>query len=173
MSFNKTVVCVALALASFSSASMASDGKVNFSGEIVDTPCVVSTDSQSVDVSLGQVKSSHFAAIGDTSDFSDFKINLEECSTATLKNATVQFNGAASSNKDLLAINSGANAASGVGIEIADSTGTIIPLNTVSGSYALADDENTLNFKAHYKATVAAVTVGAANAQADFTVAYK
>lgn len=165
---------MALALAAFSSASMASDGKVNFTGEIVDTPCVVSTDSQSIDVNLGQIKASHFVAANDISSDQDFKINLDECDLGTLKNATIQFNGAASKDASLLAINSGASSATNVGIEILDSTGVVLPLNTVSSkAYSLQAGETSLNFKAHYKAIAVPVTVGSANAQADFSVAYK
>lgn len=174
MTLNKTVLCVALSLAAFSQYSMANDGTVNFTGDIVETPCVVSGLSQNQDVNLGQVKSSTFVKAKDTSAFKDFQINLEECTAATLKNTNVTFRGTSDSNDaDLVAVGSDSGSAKGVGIEISDQTGAIIPLNKTSADYALADGQNVLYFKARYKATAIPVVAGHANAQADFQLAYK
>lgn len=60
MSLNKSVLCLALSLAAFSQCSMAKDGTINFTGSIVESPCVVSRDTQYQDVNLGEVQSSTF-----------------------------------------------------------------------------------------------------------------
>ncbi len=46
-------------------AAESGDGTVKFTGEIVDSPCVLSVDSQNQEVVLGQVQKSVFAAVGD------------------------------------------------------------------------------------------------------------
>lgn len=55
----KKVVFALSALAVVSTSAFAAesgDGTIKFTGEIVDAPCVVSTDSQNQEVVLGQVK---------------------------------------------------------------------------------------------------------------------
>lgn len=174
MTLNKTILCVALSLAAFSQSSMANDGTINFTGDIVETPCVVATDSQYQDVNLGQVKSSTFAKAKDTSAFTNFNINLEECNISTLKFATVTFRGTSDTlDTDLLAIGGQAGAATGVGIEISDQAGKIVSMNKASDDTTLTAGQNILYFKARYKATAIPVVSGHANAQADFQLAYK
>ncbi len=66
----KKVVFALSALAVVSTSAFAAesgDGTIKFTGEIVDAPCVVSTDSQNQEVVLGQVKKNIFKAIGDKS----------------------------------------------------------------------------------------------------------
>lgn len=174
MTLNKTVLCLAMSLAAFSQCSMAKDGTINFTGDIVESACVVSSDSQYQDVDLGQVKSSTFAKAKDTSVFSNFKINLEECNVATLKTATVTFRGTSDPlDTDLLAISSTAGSATGVGIEISDQAGAIVSMNKASSETTLSAGQNILYFKARYKATAIPVVAGHANGQADFQLAYK
>lgn len=174
MTLNKSVLCLALSLAAFSQCSMAKDGTVNFTGDIVETPCVVASDSQYQDVNLGQVKSSTFAKAKDASAFKNFNINLEECNVATLKNTNVTFRGTSDTvDTDLLAIGGQSGAATGVGIEISDQSGAIVSMNKASSDFALNAGQNILYFKARYKATTIPVVSGHANAQADFQLAYK
>ncbi|MFO6296916.1 fimbrial protein [Rahnella selenatireducens] len=175
MNLVKSALFMVVTAGLFCSAANASDGTVNFTGDIVDAPCVVSADTQNQNVNLGQVKSSNFKAVKDTSAYKDFKINLEECSTTTLKNADITFRGSSDTdNKDLLGIGNQSGAAKGVGIEISDAgTAAVIPMNIASPSYALKDGQNTLYFKARYVSTLATVTPGHASAQADFQLAYK
>lgn len=174
MVLNKSVLCLALSLVAFSQCSMAKDGTVKFTGDIIDSPCVVSSDSQYQDVNLGQVTSSTFVKAKDTSTFTNFNINLEECSGDTLKNANVTFRGTSDAlDTDLLAIGGEAGAAKGVGIEISDQSGAIVPMNKASSDMALTAGQNILYFKARYKSTAVPVVSGHANAQADFQLAYK
>ncbi|MCV5341179.1 long polar fimbria major subunit LpfA1, partial [Escherichia coli] len=84
----------ALALTSGSAfAAESGDGTVKFTGEIVDSPCVLSVDSQNQEVVLGQVQKSVFAAVGDKSPAKPFEIKLEDCDTTTMKKANVSFTG--------------------------------------------------------------------------------
>ncbi len=70
-------------------AAESGDGTVKFTGEIVDSPCVLSVDSQNQEVVLGQVQKSVFAAVGDKSPAKPFEIKLEDCDTTTMKKANV------------------------------------------------------------------------------------
>lgn len=175
MKFVKLAVPAVILAGMFSSVAMASDGTVNFTGDIVNAPCVVSSDTQNLNVNLGQVKSSTFAKVKDSSAYRDFKIVLEECTTTTLKNTNITFRGSSDElNKDLLGIGGQSGAAKGVGIEISDAaSATAIPLNKASSDYALKDGQNTLMFKARYVATAIPVVAGHANSQAEFQLAYK
>lgn len=175
MKFVKLAVPAVIIAGMFSSVAMASDGTVNFTGDIVNAPCVVSSDTQNLNVNLGQVKSSVFAKVKDSSSYQDFKIVLEECTTTTLKNTNITFRGSSDElNKDLLGIGGQSGAAKGVGIEISDAaSATAIPLNKASSDYALKDGQNTLMFKARYVATAIPVVAGHANSQAEFQLAYK
>ncbi|MCS2153786.1 fimbrial protein [Scandinavium goeteborgense] len=150
------------------------DGTVDFTGDIVDTPCIVSSDSTALKVNLNKVKASSFTTVGTASPDVNFQINLEQCDITTKKNAQVTFTGQAdSTNNKLLQITQGAGAATGVGIELTDAAGTAFDLNGLSPETLLQTGNSELHFRAHYKSTLAAVTPGAANAQAQFLVSYK
>ncbi|MBS81748.1 fimbrial protein [Variovorax sp. Varisp41] len=162
-----------VAVGALSQAAMASDGTINFQGEIIDATCSVAPSSQNKTVQLGKIVSRAFTGIGTISTPVDFSIDLLDCKTDTLKNAQVTFSGTADG--DNLAIaNSGQTvaAATGVSIQLKDSTGNPIKLGTPSPKYILGNGTNSLQFKANYFATKDSVTVGPANGMAQFTVAY-
>ncbi|BEP37727.1 long polar fimbria major subunit LpfA [Variovorax sp. V59] len=176
----------ALAVAGvLSQAASAADGTINFTGEIVDAPCSISPNSQNLTVPLGKVSRTAFdggtagtAAVGKKATPAKFTIDLLGCG-ASATGATVSFSGTADLDDAtyLRLANAGqvgVGAASGVAIELADSTGAKIALNTgKSGEYILGLGDNSLKFQAAYIATKTAVTVGPANAVAQFTVTYK
>jgi len=162
-----------------SQGAMAADGNINFTGQIVDTPCSIAPDSQNLQVALGNVaRTSLDGGAGKKSTPAKFTINLTSCG-ATAKGATVTFSGTADATvADALKLsNAGtvgaSGSATGVAVEIDDSAGTKIPLGTASASYALGTGTNSLQFQAVYVSTGATVTSGPANATAQFTVAYK
>ncbi|WP_279204681.1 fimbrial protein [Obesumbacterium proteus] len=186
MSTNKTALLIALSLASAASASaMASDGKINFTGKITDTPCTVSIPSQNRDVDLGSVPSSQLATAGSKSQSKQFQIDLLNCSS-TVKSATITFGGSVATptgtgvaDPTLFAVNSPDGTASGttasnVGIEISDSAGAAISPNKASSSMTLASKaaSQSLYFNARYK-SLGTATTGDANATTDFTIAYQ
>lgn len=166
-----------------SQGAFAADGTINFTGEIVDAPCSISPNSQNMTVPLGKVSRTAFdgatagtAVVGKKATPAKFTIDLLGCG-ATAKGATVTFTGTADTDATLLRLANagqvGVGAASGVAIELGDSAGTKIPLGQESGQYVLGLGDNSLKFQAAYIATKTAVTVGPANATAQFTVAYK
>ncbi|SFM97135.1 fimbrial protein [Variovorax sp. OV329] len=161
-----------------SQGAFAADGQINFTGQIVDTPCSIAPSSQNLTVPLGNVaRSSLNGTVGKKSTPAKFTINLTGCG-ATAVGAKVTFTGTADTNDAtvLKLANAGTvgttASAAGVAVEIEDSTGAKIALGAQSASYALGAGDNALQFQAAYVATQPAVTSGPANATAQFTVAY-
>lgn len=170
-------IATVAALTAASQAAFAADGTVNFIGEIVDAPCSISPQSQNLTVPLGKVSRTTLdGAAGKVSAPAKFSIDLLGCG-ATAKGASVTFAAPADAvNKNLLRVGVGevdGGFATGVGIQVADSSGKQIPVGQASGNYTLTQGDNSLRFQANYMSTGAAVTVGTANAMAQFTVAYK
>lgn len=151
----------------------ASDGSINFTGEITDHTCTVDTNSKSNTVDLGKISSLAFNGSGDTASTTKFIIDLTSC-PSTITTARVKFDGA-NDNVDpaLLAITGGTGAATGVALELMNSDKTPLRLNQLSNSYTLSSTgTNHLDFYAAYKSTNTTVTAGPANANATFTVVY-
>ena len=128
-------------------------------------------------VPLGKVaRTALNGAAGKRSTPSRFTIDLLGCGS-TAKGATVSFTGTPDAVvNDDLRVGVGTvdgSSATGVAVEIGDSAGTKIPLGSESGNYSLVQGDNSLQFQAAYVSTGPAVTVGKANATAQFTVNYK
>lgn len=159
-----------------SSSAFAIDGTIQFKGQIVDTPCVVSSSTQNFEVNMGQVKKSDLdgSAGRQAPTGTAFQIKLEDCDTTTYNTANITFTGiGVAGQPDLLQTTLGSGAASGVGIKLYDYNSVQIPLNTASNGMTLVNGSNTLNFSAYYISTAAAVTTGYGNATADFTFTYQ
>ena len=171
------------ALTALPLASHAADGKINFTGKILDAACTIDTSTANQTVNLGNVPKSSFSAAGDVAAATHFSIVLNNC-PAAVTSASVKFDGAAdAADTSILALNSG-ETAKGVGVAFYEEDGvTAIPLATQSKSIKLATDaekaletaanSNKLSFIAKYKATQAAVVAGTANATSDFTITYQ
>jgi major type 1 subunit fimbrin (pilin) len=178
-----TLLAAALAttaVLSFSSA-FAADGTVNFTGSVTDTACVVDLGTNNtLSVPMGRISKTSFGAAGSLAGATKFTLKLKTCPAAT--SATVKFDGIAAGGDDkILALTGGTGAATGLGIQISDKGGNVLPLATDSASYTLAqgdaldptkDVSNDLNFTARYISTAAAVTAGTANATATFSINY-
>ncbi len=168
-----TLTLVAVICGSVISAANAADGTINFTGEIIDSACTVSTTSADQTVVLGTVSNKAFSAAGDTAAATAFQIDLTDC-PATVTSATVKFDGTAyQGDNSALALTPDAGAATGVAVQIRNADNSVLPLFTDSNSITLAQDTtNTLNFNAAYVATAATVTAGPANAVTTFSVVY-
>lgn len=185
---NKKKVTLYLLIMSFSvstgisyaadEAQVINGGTVHFTGEMINSACTVSTSSANKTVDLGQYRTGSFTAKDQTSSNVRFNIELTNCDISTLKTASIAFTGIAdATNNNLLSVNSGGNgtAASGVGIEILDSTMHTIPPNGTVHSVArtLSQNNTTIPLIVRYKSTANEVTVGAANADATFVLKYE
>jgi major type 1 subunit fimbrin (pilin) len=178
-----TLLAAALATtAAFSfSSAFAADGTVNFTGSVTDTACVVDMGgSTALSVPMGNISKTSFGASGSLAGATKFTLKLKSCPNATT--ATIKFDGIAAGGDDkILALTGGSGAAAGLGIQISDKNGKVLPLSVNSASYDLAkgdatvpanDVTNDLNFTARYISTSATVTSGSANATATFSINY-
>ncbi|MCM7587701.1 fimbrial protein [Enterobacter chuandaensis] len=169
-----TLSALFLAMVTITATGYAADGTINFTGSIIDETCTVDSGSQNLNVDLGKVsKTSLDGAAGKKAASSSFTLSLSKC-PETVTTAKVKFDGTSdSSNQQLLALNSDTGVASGVGIEIADSSGNPIALHTASPDIKLTGGANSLNFIARYVSTGTVVTAGNANGTSQFTINYK
>ncbi len=152
--------------------TFASDGTVNFTGEILDQACEVDLSSQNQTVNLGKVFKSAFAGVGDTAAATSFQINLINCPT-TVAGAAVKFDATAYPGDDsVINLTQEASVATGVGIQLTDNEDVVVPLFTDSKSYPLIEGSNTLEFRARYIAQNTIITAGPANATSTFTLIY-
>ncbi|CQJ04955.1 fimbrial protein [Yersinia frederiksenii] len=172
----KKLILTALIAASFSVAVQAappasgSPGTIRFEGEIVTGACGIDSDSLDQTVSLGQVPTHMFKAIGDRSTAVPFEIVLTDCDTTTSKNATVTFTGTGHEEKSTILGVTGA--AQHVGIRLQGGSNEYLDLGTVSQPTLLSNGDNHLKFSAMYESTAANVTAGDADSTAQFTVNY-
>lgn len=151
------------------------EGQINFTGEIIDSACqVVNGLSSPLDVQLGKVSKTVFTGAGSTSTLTKFDIQLKNC-PETVTSAAINFGGTPDAdNNTTLAVTPDANAATGVAVQLLDSSDQPVSLYTPSQQYPLTSGStvNDLEFGARYIQTQAAVTAGPANAVSTFTVIY-
>lgn len=151
------------------------EGQINFTGEIIDSACqVVNGVSNPLNVELGKVSKTVFTGAGSTSTPTKFDIQLKNC-PETVTTAAVNFGGTPDSdNNAMLSLTPDANAASGVAIQLLDSSNQPVNLYSPSSQYPLVSGStvNDLTFTARYIQTQATVTAGLANAVSTFTVIY-
>ncbi|HHA0006977.1 TPA: fimbrial protein [Klebsiella michiganensis] len=149
---------------------------MTINGTVLPSSCDIDDSSQTQSINLGTFSANTFSSMGDVSPDVPLDIKLTGCGDSIV-GATLTFSGNADSgNSNLLALSDTTGTgmlASGVGVEIKDSDGTIIPLNTASKQYPLSAGDNTLNFLLHYKATAIPVTAGYATAVMYFDVDYQ
>ncbi|MDF3826133.1 MULTISPECIES: fimbrial protein [unclassified Pseudocitrobacter] len=159
------------ALMTCSSFAFAHDGTVNISGMFRSNTCILAQDSRAIQVSLGTLSISQFAQ-GHASAEKAFVINLEQCG-ADVSAANVTFSGESdSAMAELLAIETGSGAATGLAVALLDDHQALIPLKQESKPYPLKQGKVALTFYAQLRSTVGDVTSGAVNASATFVVRY-
>lgn len=149
-----------------------SGGTVQFSGSIVNAPCVVDIGGEGLSVDLGQYRAADFTTTGDVTSARTFNINLDNCATETYSKAALSFNGTtAAGNNKALSVSGGAG---GVGIQILKNNTALVVDGTESSVEQIFNTgSNTIPFQAQYISLENTVTPGAANATANFTVTYQ
>lgn len=148
-------------------------GVVEFSGEIVDSSCNVSTASKKQTVDLGRWAKTFFTGSGVETTKIPFTISVDNC-PASVTTVAVLFTGVTdATDPTLLALNTG-SVATGVGIKLyqAGSTPTPISLGSVSAAENVVSNKADLKFMADYISTTGNVTAGSANGTADFLMVY-
>jgi len=151
------------------------EGQINFTGEIIDSACqVVNGLSNPLNVQLGKVSKTVFTGTGSTSTLTRFDIQLTNC-PETVTSAAINFGGTPDSNNNAaLALTPDVDAATGVAIQLVDSSEQPVSLYTPSQQYPLTSGTavNDLEFGARYIQTGSAITAGPANSVSTFTVIY-
>ena len=168
-------------------AAHAADGQIEFIGSVTDSACTITTSNANKTVSLDPVQLSSFGPeVGSVAGEKAFSITLDNCSTATLKKASITFDGQQDISDSTLLGLIGDNQVPGIAIRISDArTGTKIALNEPTADYALRSQSNTFDFKAAYVRTIAdtkdsdgkvtqsGIGTGQVHALANFVVSYK
>lgn len=147
---------------------------VNFTGNIVDTSCSLSTGSKDQTVPLGDVAVNAFTGNGSTAAEKAFQISLEGCDvSANPGQVSVSFSGAAVDGKSDT-LQTSAMATTNVGIQILQS-GSPLAVDGSASSVAqdMVDGTNDMAFSARYIALDDAVAAGEANSTASFVINYE
>jgi major type 1 subunit fimbrin (pilin) len=169
-----SVAALALSVTAFSAS--AANGTVDFKGEIVQSTCKVVDADQKKEVFLGKYPTTAFPTSGSASSAKAFDISLEKCEAGDY---TLRFHGnTPAGHPELLAVTGGA---AGVGVEILDNNGEILPIaqtvvNPASVNVKADGDKPgaaTFNLRARYKSYQDVVTAGQANSTASFSIEYK
>lgn len=151
------------------------DTSINFHGVLFDGACIVDSESADKTVALGTVNAQRFSAVGDLSEPVPFKLVLSNC-PESITQATVTFSGVADERDNtLLALDSGDDTASGVGVMLAGYDGNKINLGSPSPVYHLdSEKDNSLDFFVRYQSTVeyGDISGGTANATVQFSINY-
>lgn len=183
MKMNKTASAIILAMGMVAAGANAADqgnGKVTFTGSIIDAPCSITPETADQTVALGQV-ASHLLKDGGTSAPKNFTIDLENCEFGTSSDpearaaagnsVAVTFSGAASTlDSTLLGLT---GEAAGAGIAIKDESGKIVDLGTPSSLYNLTGTNPSLGFTAYLKGVSSTITPGDFESVANFTMDYQ
>lgn len=183
----KSVAVGLLAMAAGS--AWASDGTIEFTGEITTSTCEFA-NGDTVNVELGHYSNTQFKTVGDKSPTTPFTIPLRNCPTAGWKhvdgitNSNIQLwleprSGTTGANNDLVAVSGSGTPATGVGIRIdRASDGAQMALNKLNDTpvyFTIAGEKTDINLQAYYVSTVksSAITAGEANASVDVTIDYR
>lgn len=176
---NKKLISLTfLAVSGISSTDFADDGKIDFTGNIIEAGCTVdSTLTAPQTVKLGDVAKTAFNGAGTTAANTRFILSLSKCPDALKSKAVVvKYDGTPdTTNGDYLQLTGygTAGVAKGVAIQLLNASGTALPLATSSEAKNIsATGDAKLTFFARYIATDATVSAGTANSTVNFTLAY-
>lgn len=157
--------------------AFAADSTITISGYVRDNACAVAGESKDFSVNLLNNAARQFHTVGATTPRVPFQIVLSPCGSSVTA-VRVGFVGVADNdNTSLLKIDSGPDAAAGMGVEILTGQQTSLPLNAASSAIPWTTltpgQTNTLNFYARLMATQLPVTPGHVNATATFTLEFQ
>lgn len=164
--------CVLLFGIGTSSEALAVSASLTLKGNITEQTCTVSADSSDIYVDLGQWNANILnGQAGNTTENKPFKINLSDCPSSKI-NITFQGNSTGGS-QGLLAIDSVADSAKNIAVELLNPDLTHLALNSASQSVVPnSDGKASFTFYARYISLASAVTPGKANANSTFVFAY-
>ncbi len=157
-------------------AADAGNGRVNFTGAIIDAPCSIAPESVDQTVDLGQV-SNVALADGGKSMPRPFEIALENCDVSSLNDGvSLTFTGAQAefdeSNTILGIVGTGA----GAGVQITSGSGEVVQLAKPTAYQTLQNGKNTLLLSAYLIGNggdISTITPGDFTSVANFTLNYQ
>ncbi|RAH27342.1 fimbrial protein [Pantoea agglomerans] len=155
----------------------AADSTITVKGYLKDNACSISVDSQDFTVDLLSNAAKRLNRVGAVTPDIPFKIVFDNCGSSATAVRVGYVGTSDSDNITLLKINTGTNAARGIGVQILDRDRMPIPLNVAQASLKwitlTAGHSNTLSFYARLMATRAPVTAGAVTATANFILEFQ
>lgn len=189
---NNFTKCIAAGLLALTTGSvMATDGTIEFTGQILNSTCEFE-NGDVINIELGHYAANQFKTIGDRSPAIPVDIPLKNCPTdpwphidGTTDNSfqiwlETRSGGTTGANNELVAVTGMTTAATGVGIRIdRASDGTQMALNKLNSPKISftpeKDGTTTVGLQAYYVSTVesSAITPGEANASVDVTIDYR
>ena len=179
MKMSKLTLAALLAAAVVSNANAADEGsgKIKWYGSIVDAPCSIKPgeDGDDQNINLGAISNVELINGGGNDGETrarPFKIELQDCSTATKNKVQVTFSGSQSTyDGESLGLFGDAR---GAFLRIQEVDGTKVKLNTPSVAQTLLDGNNTLNFQAQLvgSGTSDPIVPGAFTVPATFKLSY-
>ncbi|EID2633868.1 fimbrial protein [Escherichia coli] len=167
--------------AASSSASLAYDGTINFTGKVVDQTCSVSAESENITVTLPTVSESTLSAETKTAGLTPFSIHLTGCNTSADEGAQkvkAYFEPNATTDYNTGNLNIASGGAGNVQIQLLNADGvTPIKLGQDSAGQNVTgvqidNADMKLRYHAQYYATAAA-TAGDVSATVNYTIAYQ
>lgn len=149
-------------------------GVINFTGEISEVSCNVSTASSNQSVDLGKWAKSYFESRTETTE-TPFTISVKDC-PASVSTVSVLFDGDKDSGDPTL-LKVAADGATGIGIKLYEADrNTPVTIGSISRpvSVTTATDGGyaDLNFFASYKSDGEEIKAGKANAVSNFVMVY-
>lgn len=157
--------------------AFAADSTITIGGYVRDNACTVDSASKDFIVDLANNSTKQFNNIGATTTAIPFHIILSNCGSAVTA-VKIGFSGIAdNSNTTLLKLDNSTSTATGVGVQILDSSQTALPINAISSAISWTPlkpgEINTVNFYARLMATQIPVVAGHVNATAVFTLEFQ
>lgn len=178
-------------LAITATSAWATDGTIEFTGEILTSTCQFA-NGDTINIELGHYAAAQFKTTGDHSPIIPVDILLKNCPVANWQHVDgetdnsfqvwleTRSGGTVPGNDNLIAVNGMDTVATGVGIQIdRASTGEQMAINKLNDPkisfVPAADGTAVVDLQAYYVSTVAssAITAGEANATVDVTIDYR
>jgi len=161
---------ISLCAAQAADKTTVSGGTIQFMGSVVDAPCAVNADSENGVIRLDQVTLESMGEKGEPSGQAKaFNIVLDDCDVTTYANATGQSTPALAG---ALANTAGADAASGVALELFGPDGNALNLGTDSSKQVLITGTNKIPMSVDYVKTGEKLKSGAVESVAIFQITY-
>lgn len=155
--------------------AFAHDGTVNITGSILATSCSVEGGEDPMSIALGDYSGGTLTSVGQLTPQKTLTISLSNCSES-ISGTTVTVSGVADTvNNKLLGLNNpgATGTATGVGVQISDSSGNIININTASQLQPLTAGNNQISLKLAYEVTSVPVGPGDASSVMYLDFAYQ